>query len=735
MDKTVFEPIPKLERAGQTVRTVVLSTDENFVPPAGVMISSLLEVSSPGFFYDIVVLDNGIAPESRDALQALTDEVKYAEIRFWDMADLLDGVSTHGLYSKAAYLTVFIPYLFRTHEVVLYLDCDMIVRKDVSELFKTKFENNEYVAVTRDVGIAALARGNAPLRFKGSIISWRRYAARIGFSDKNYEDVFNAGMLVYNIPAFVADDFAALRDASRHVRFGYLLVDQCVLNILLRDRIKYVHMRWNFQVQNWGPPRLLAWFADEYREAEKDPAIIHYITHLKPWASFDTLYAEFFWRVARWTAWFQELCRRRITESFLPWINRAKYPATVSGSEAPLFSIIMPVYNRAGALERTLRSIRLQKFTNFELLIIDDASTDDTAKRVEALAKVDSRIRLIRLEKNGGPGPARNAAIEQARGHYIRICDSDDYYPPEALAVMAKQIERRPADLIAGNLLRWHSRLKEARPYPGPWLITRDVDSDNVLELQELWSMLLFHRCAFRREFLMENHIRFDDLRRGEDPAFMASVLSNAKTFSLIQDVVYLFHVRPREHRFTYQDICNEYSSHELIIQRMKDAGLEEAAYCHAPFSVSYKHVSREEALKLAEQLIQVAQKIPLAALEQAYFKHPDLDVTGLRHDLLVVQNASPQQVVELMNRGLLCEPARKRNLELQHLERDLSTIERLLNRAGLSLGQLARLKNKLMKIRAKIRRAISLARYRSFHRKNARWEQWRNDGRDLPNR
>lgn len=734
MDKNRFEIIPKLEQTDRPIRTVVLSTDENFVPPAGVMISSLLEVSSPEFFYDIVVLDNGMSPESREMLERLTTTIDHAAVRFCDVANLLDGASVHGPYSKAAYLTVFIPYLFRTHEVVLYLDCDMIVRKDVSELFDTEFDN-EYVAGTRDVGIPALARGRAPLRFKGRTTSWKRYAARLGFTDKDYEDIVNAGMLVYNIPAFVRDDFAALRNAEQHVRYGYLLVDQCVLNLLLRDRVKYLHMRWNFQVQNWGSPRLLSWFAKEYREAESDPAILHYITHFKPWRNVHTLHTEAFWRIARKTQWFQTMQMTRITESFLPWLNRSKPIHPETAPATPLFSIIMPVYNRAGSLERSLKSILLQKYTDFEIIIVDDASTDNTVDVVETFAKRDPRIRLICLEQNGGPGPARNAAIEQARGRYIRICDSDDFYPPDALSVLAQQIEEQPFDLVAGNLIRWHSRMGEARSYPGPWLITRDVRATSVRELPELWSMLLFHRCAFRREFLLENQIRFDDLRRGEDPAFMASVLSKAQSFSLIQDVVYLFHARPREHRFSCQEIRDEYTAHNLIIQRMKEADLEEAAYCHSPFSMCYDHVSEEEALQLAEQLIETAGKIPMDALEHSYFQHPDLDITGLRHDVLVVQNSSPQEVVELMRRGLLCAPARERERDLQNRKRNESTIERHLGRVGLSLEKLSRLKSRLMQMRAKIRRFRTRVKQRTFHRKNARWETWRKAGGDLPER
>jgi lipopolysaccharide biosynthesis glycosyltransferase/glycosyltransferase involved in cell wall biosynthesis len=734
MKKEEFETIPPLEQTDRPIRTIVLSTDENYAAPAGVMITSLLEVSSPSFFFDIVVLDNGITEKSRAQLQELAVGIEHAGIRFCDVEHMLSDAPVHGPYSKATYLSLFVPYLFRTHEKILFLDCDMIVRKDVSELFETEF-TDEYIAATRDIGIPALARGNAPLRFKGHYTSWRRYATRhLKFKPSELEEVVNTGVILFNIPAFVADDFAALQDVERHIRFGYLLVDQCVINILFRGRVKYLDLRWNLQVQNWGPQRLITWFAEQYRRAEADPAIIHYITHYKPWLSLEVLYAKEFWRVARKTVWFHKLYMRRFSKSFLPWLNRSdRHLPVPSVSDTPLFSIIMPVHNRAGDLQRSLKSIRMQEFTGFEIIIIDDASTDRTVEEVQRLMREDPRIRLIRLETNGGPGPARNAGIKQARGKYIRICDSDDFYPPDALLVFARQIENQEFDLIAGNLVRWHSRLKEARAYPGPWLIDRDVQSTNLLELPELWSMLHFHRCAFRREFLIENGIEYRPLRRGEDPAYMADVLSRARTFSLIKDPVYLFHVRPREHHFSYNEINDEYTAHDLIIKTMTEAGFHEAAYCHSPFSMSHTHVTPEESLKLSERLIDTAKKIPAAALDHPYFQHPDLDAVGLRHDLLVVQNSTPEAVSELLRRGLLCASARERDKELRELKAELNAVQRWLGRIGLPLSRLKLIKKKISHFRSWFFRTRNKTRQNIVRLRNARWEKWRKQGGDLP--
>lgn len=96
-------------------------------------------------------------------------------------------------------------------------------------------------------------------------------------------------------------------------------------------------------------------------------------------------------------------------------------------------SIIMPAYNCAKYITESIASVTAQTYTNWELLIVDDASTDNTQQVVEELAKKDSRIKYIRLEKNSGAAVARNTAIEKADGRYMAFLDSDDLWYPEKL--------------------------------------------------------------------------------------------------------------------------------------------------------------------------------------------------------------------------------------------------------------------------------------------------------------
>lgn len=102
-------------------------------------------------------------------------------------------------------------------------------------------------------------------------------------------------------------------------------------------------------------------------------------------------------------------------------------------SKAELVSIITPAYKAASIIEDTIKSVLSQSYSNWELLIADDCSPDDTRAVVEKWCAIDPRIKLICLERNGGPATARNAALNNATGRWIAFLDSDDVWLPNKL--------------------------------------------------------------------------------------------------------------------------------------------------------------------------------------------------------------------------------------------------------------------------------------------------------------
>jgi glycosyltransferase involved in cell wall biosynthesis len=111
-------------------------------------------------------------------------------------------------------------------------------------------------------------------------------------------------------------------------------------------------------------------------------------------------------------------------------------------------SVIMPVHNYGAYIGDALRSVAAQTLHEFECIVVDDASTDNTAAVVEALIQGDLRFRLVRLERNQGVAGARNRALAEARGRYIQFLDADDLLPPRKLEIHATHLDTHPEDTV-----------------------------------------------------------------------------------------------------------------------------------------------------------------------------------------------------------------------------------------------------------------------------------------------
>lgn len=126
-----------------------------------------------------------------------------------------------------------------------------------------------------------------------------------------------------------------------------------------------------------------------------------------------------------------------------------------------LVSIIMPSYNCGKYVEETIRSVQAQTYQNWEIIFVDDCSTDDTVGIVSKLQEVDSRIKLFQNKCNSGAAVSRNHALHEAKGRWIAFLDSDDLWEPEKLE---KQV-----------------RFMEENGYAFSYTGYQEIDSDGVL--------------------------------------------------------------------------------------------------------------------------------------------------------------------------------------------------------------------------------------------------------------
>lgn len=114
----------------------------------------------------------------------------------------------------------------------------------------------------------------------------------------------------------------------------------------------------------------------------------------------------------------------------------------------PLVSVIMPAYNAALFIEEAIASVQAQTVADWELLVIDDCSSDNTCKIVEEISAKDSRVKLLINEKNMGAAGSRNRGLDIFRGKYVALLDSDDYWYPQMLEKMIARAEETKADII-----------------------------------------------------------------------------------------------------------------------------------------------------------------------------------------------------------------------------------------------------------------------------------------------
>src|SRR5690606_22425727 len=112
-------------------------------------------------------------------------------------------------------------------------------------------------------------------------------------------------------------------------------------------------------------------------------------------------------------------------------------------NESPFVSIVLPTYNGARYLAQSIESCINQTYTQWELIIVDDASTDDTPAIISHYVQLDSRIRTVRHSTNRKLPAALNTGFDMARGEYFTWTSDDNYYRPEALGVMVAFLESR----------------------------------------------------------------------------------------------------------------------------------------------------------------------------------------------------------------------------------------------------------------------------------------------------
>lgn len=263
------------------------ATDNNYTPFLAVALQSLLENASKDYFYKIYILTTNLKKEYQEQLIILVNDAapNFASIEFCSLKEEMEKTSgtfhLRDYYSKETYCRIFIPRVFPQYDKVLYLDCDIIVTGDISELYNTDLEDNLVAASVEEV--------------MSSYDVFGTYVEKaLGVKREKY---FSAGILLINAELYRKQDIE-IKFIELMNKFKFRVTqDEDYLNVLCKDKVKYLSLGWNkTSYKNEG-------FND------KDLKLIHYKINWKPWHYDNVLYEDFFWNYARKTYFYDTILK------------------------------------------------------------------------------------------------------------------------------------------------------------------------------------------------------------------------------------------------------------------------------------------------------------------------------------------------------------------------------------------------------------------------------------------
>lgn len=312
---------------------------------------------------------------------------------------------------------------------------------------------------------------------------------------------------------------------------------------------------------------------------------------------------------------------------------------------SPKISVIIPMYNTEKYIVQCLESVAAQTFQNFEVIVIDDCSTDNSIKVVESLAdKFGEKLQLVKMKKNNGsPGIPRNKGLKLAKGDYIVFLDSDDLLMDTALEELYTIAEQTQADVLHASqfiiatdgseefnantkvgLESWES----SKAIKKPTIITDSLADRLRMFCNKEFTWSCWNKI-FRREFLISNKIEFATLTYSEDMPFCFKSLCLAKKYVRIPNVFYMY--RNRQGSIQHRSVTAE----QLI--KMYLAVIIEGTKIFDQFMSKLPFFQSEDNLEYKYMVLDFFIREHLGYFEEVYKKYPVHLI-----DVLVRENLTP---------------------------------------------------------------------------------------------
>lgn len=213
----------------------------------------------------------------------------------------------------------------------------------------------------------------------------------------------------------------------------------------------------------------------------------------------------------------------------------------------PKVSVIIPVYNEERYLEECLNSLLAQTMYAFEIICVDDGSTDTSYDILNRYAMKDARIKIIRQE-NKFAGVARNNGMEAANGNYLLFLDADDFFDPDLIKLTYNKAQEGDYDIIVFDA--WHVSGETSKKSVNPWLLRSNllpynevVSCKSIPETIFQFTIDCVWNKLFKREFVIRNKIRFQEYQRSNDLYFANIALAKAKNIGILDEKLLYYRI------------------------------------------------------------------------------------------------------------------------------------------------------------------------------------------------
>ncbi len=269
----------------------------------------------------------------------------------------------------------------------------------------------------------------------------------------------------------------------------------------------------------------------------------------------------------------------------------------------PDVTVVLIGYNDSANLPSAIRSVLDQSLRNLEVVVVDDASSDDSVAVAEAMAREDARLTVVQLPSNsGGCSRPRNVGLEHARAPYVMFLDSDDVFERHACKNMLLAAERTGADVVAGQVVR----VNLTRDRETGWvkeLFTRRVTYNGIRENPLLFFDPLSTNKIYRRDFLRENGITFPEGIHYEDSLFSTKVYCQAKVIAVVPNVIYYWRVVEDADAASITQRRHEFENFRdrIAVHRMMDDFLREHGSGDLKVHKDFKFIRHDLKLYLSD--------------------------------------------------------------------------------------------------------------------------------------